>query len=139
MLFTFEASSDREVIQLTLVGVSFGAYTGQLGGVFFVTYLFFWLAATLATGRRFSWLTSSHAFLVEKLFKIENYDSSKDKDVMVKSIQAIENRSRIQPPTFLQQVRYFFSCCMKKEDKTWLRSKGLARVEKELDVSDYIK
>ena len=28
LLFTFEASLDREVIQLTLVGVTFGSYCG---------------------------------------------------------------------------------------------------------------
>jgi hypothetical protein len=56
----------------------------------------FWLVASLATGRKFSWLTSSHAFLVEKLFKIENYDSNKEKkEVKVKSVLSIENRSKI--------------------------------------------
>jgi hypothetical protein len=72
LLFTFEASLDREVISLNVIeGTTFGNYCGQLGGVFLIVYLLFWLVATLATGRKFSWLTSAHAFLVEKLFKIE--------------------------------------------------------------------
>ena len=41
-------------------------------------YLVCWLIANLLAGRTFSWLTSPHAFLVEKLFKIEQFVPNED-------------------------------------------------------------